>query len=419
MSRVVAGTRPHRLMGGGSSSMSSRWVYRASDVDSTVGVLFEGLMKLSQLEGACICSQGSSGDQVRIAAFFGVPPEKQETVRAALRQSGLWALGTAGSSGEAGPDAAGTFGRIIGAGFVAAVPLASQSGSRGLLVLWDRRPDAGSRVRDLVLQNAGGAVWWDCETSQGNGTDQIPPSDLAQENGRLQQVGTFNYDLASLFSHELRTPLASISAHTWALLDYWDRFGDEDKRRSIVSIARHCSRLERLVSDLLVLSRVEAGVSLELDLAPVDLVELVKQVVEDARDMYPDHVLEWAGPEAVPHIQGDRSRLEQVLVNLIDNGVKYSPGGTAVRVLVAEEQRGLQVSVTDQGAGIAASDLPRLFQRYQRLGGASYGGRPGTGIGLYLCRLIVEAHGGRICAESPGPGKGSTFTYWLPKGTTP
>jgi len=136
---------------------------------------------------------------------------------------------------------------------------------------------------------------------------------VAQEDKRLRQAKESGFELISLVSHELRTPLTGISAHAQALLDYWDRFGDEDKRRSIVSIARLCSRLEHLVNDLLVLSRVEAGFGLDLDLAPVDLAELVKQVVDTARDMYPNHVLEWTPPESVPQVQGDRSRLEQVL----------------------------------------------------------------------------------------------------------
>ncbi len=401
------------------SSVSSRTVYRAGSMDSILSVLFEDLTKSSQFGAACIYTQDSSGGQGRIAGFFGVPPHEQETVRTALWQSGLWAVGASGVLGQASPDAAGTFGRIIGACFVAAIPLVSQSDARGLLILWDRRPDASSRVRDLVLRTVSTAVWWDSAGSQGNGADLILPANGAQNDKRLHKAKESVFELISLVSHELRTPLTGLSAHAQALLDYWDRFGDDDKRRSIASITRHCSRLEHLVNDLLLLSRVEAGIGLDLDLAPLDLAELVKQVVETASDMYSDYVLEWSAAEAVPQVLGDRSRLEQVLVNLLDNSAKYSPKGAAVRVSVMEHQGGAQLSVSDQGAGIAASDLPRLFQRYQRLGGADHREVYGTGIGLYLCRLIVEAHGGRIWAESPGPGQGSTFTLWLPRVALP
>jgi signal transduction histidine kinase len=112
-------------------------------------------------------------------------------------------------------------------------------------------------------------------------------------------------------------------------------------------------------------------------------------------------------------VEGDRQRLVQLVQNLVGNAVKYSPAGAPVRVAVARNGTEARITVADEGIGIRPEDLPRLFQKFSRLENARKSGAPGTGLGLYICRSIVEAHGGRIWAESE-PQKGSTFVVTLP-----
>ena len=249
---------------------------------------------------------------------------------------------------------------------------------------------------------------------------------------RLEQV---RRDFLSVASHELKTPLTSLGGYAQLFQRHLARMGTADERsaRYLAAIATQTQRMTELVETLLDVSRIETG-HLRLRREDFDLAALVREVVEELSDLSDRHTIGVAGdpPPIVGH--WDRHRVEQVLVNLLSNAVRYSPDGGPVVVTVgqlecggagpgrdtgtdAQEPAGCAcVSVRDRGIGLTAEQLPLLFERFHQAhaGDARDPLTRGMGLGLYIAREIVEQHGGRIWAESPGPGQGATFTFTLP-----
>ncbi len=227
----------------------------------------------------------------------------------------------------------------------------------------------------------------------------------------------------STVSHELRTPLTSIKGFISTLLADTQNFYDEATRREFYGIIdTECDRLTRLIKDLLDISRIEQGRAMQLNWEDVDVAALAEKVVSVQRAYAKDHALLLDFPPDLPHMEADRDKLEQILTNLVNNAIKYSPQGGAVRVIgrvVAEpagaEQhpRSLSIRVTDEGMGIAREHLSKLFERFYRVDNRDNREIGGTGIGLALVKSLVEAHEGTVTVESE-PGRGSTFTLILP-----
>ncbi len=234
---------------------------------------------------------------------------------------------------------------------------------------------------------------------------------MVQDLTRIRRLETVRRDFISNVSHELRTPLASLKALTETLQE--DALDDPPAaRRFLGRIQTEVDALTQMATELLELSRIESGqVPLELKaVSPSKLIhsaaERMKMQAERARLS-----LQVDCASGLPKIRADAPRLEQVLVNLIHNAVKFtSPGGEVV--LTAVPQDGfICFQVRDSGAGIPADDLPRIFERFYRVDRSRTGG--GTGLGLSISRHLVEAHGGRIWAESV-EGRGSTFFFTIP-----
>ena len=183
-------------------------------------------------------------------------------------------------------------------------------------------------------------------------------------------------------------------------------------RRTAVAAAEEADRLADLIENLLDASRLQAG-ALKLNRAEVLLDQLAARLVEKFKTQTEKHVLSAEFPPGFPPVMGDEERLRQVLSNLLSNALKYSPGGKVV-VRGRVEPQQVVVSVSDEGPGIAAADLPRVFDRFYRADSDLTKRAKGAGLGLYLAKAVVEAHGGRIWAESP-PGKGTTFSFSLPR----
>ena len=188
----------------------------------------------------------------------------------------------------------------------------------------------------------------------------------------------------------------------------------EDHRRILVSLREDLTRLQRLLDALLTLARADAREDL-LVREPIDLGELAEQVVEVMRPMADEHVIRLvAQAERRVVVQGDQAQLMQLLVNLVDNALKYTPAGGSVAVVVAgdSDQLTARVSVRDTGVGIDPEHLPHVFERFYRVDPARAGG--GVGLGLAISLWIAEVHGGCIDVESH-PEVGSTFTVRLPR----
>jgi signal transduction histidine kinase len=177
-------------------------------------------------------------------------------------------------------------------------------------------------------------------------------------------------------------------------------------------IVDQTDRLTSMLNRLLDLTKVEAG-RLDLKLETTDLVTLTRGVVAGVQVLSSAHQIEIQAPARLEG-EWDQGRLAQVLQNLITNAIKYSPDGGSIVVSLSENNRQVTVSVTDEGLGIAAEDLPQLFERFYRV--AVTQGIEGSGLGLYICQGIISAHGGRIWASSEGVGRGSIFSFTLQSG---
>ena len=218
-------------------------------------------------------------------------------------------------------------------------------------------------------------------------------------------------DFLTVAAHELRTPLTPLSMYLQSIERRLSR-GQSIGRDLVGKARRQVDRLGKLVEDLLDISRLESR-RLHFGSSDVELNELVDDVVADFRAQARHHDIVFHRTGAPVLVQGDRERLEQVLVNLMANAIKYSPKGGQIQVSVAREEKEARVSVRDPGIGIPLEEQPRLFQRFFRAANATTRNFGGLGIGLFVSREIVQRHGGRFEVQSE-EGQGSTFIFYLP-----
>lgn len=230
----------------------------------------------------------------------------------------------------------------------------------------------------------------------------------------LRELDRMKTDLVSFVAHELKNPLSVIDGFT-QLCRRRLGCGDATEAANLLErIEKQARRTERLVQDFLNLSRLEVGRTLEYEFTAIeDLVALIEEVIELEPRRRECHTFSIQIPPDLPVVYADRSKLEEVLTNLVSNAVKYSPRGGEIRVVAEVEGDCVQVSVSDQGVGIAPEDQRNLFQKFRRTRGKQRHNIPGTGIGLYLCRHLVEGYGGHIWIESE-LGVGTTVSFTLP-----
>jgi PAS domain S-box-containing protein len=217
----------------------------------------------------------------------------------------------------------------------------------------------------------------------------------------------------SIISHELRTPVSLIKGYAETLRREDARWEADVVRDSLAVIEEEADRLAELIENLLDASRLQAG-ALRLNMGEVALDQLAQRMVEKFKTQTNKHEFRVEVPRDFPIVNGDEARLTQVLSNLLSNAIKYSPGGGPIAVRGSATPKEVVVSVSDQGPGIAEPDLPHVFDRFYRADSELTKRVKGTGLGLYLAKAVVEAHGGRIWVESP-PGRGTTFSFALPR----
>jgi len=230
---------------------------------------------------------------------------------------------------------------------------------------------------------------------------------------RLEELDQLRADFVSTVSHELRTPLTGIKGFTETLLTYWDRLDDEKKHHYLDRIYSASKRLQRLVQDLLFVSKVEGG-NLPLTVRKVQLAELIEPAVMEIKQKYRGQTIHTENLEALPLVVADADRTQQVLVNLMDNGVKYSPEGSPITVRATVLPDVVELSVVDCGPGIRPQDLPRLFTRFGKIDQVIRAGHVGTGLGLFISKQLVEQMSGTIAVQSE-VGVGSRFSFTLPR----
>ena len=220
-------------------------------------------------------------------------------------------------------------------------------------------------------------------------------------------------DFLAVIGHELRTPLTNIKGFASTLANHGARLRPEMRDDAAQSILQNGERLERLIEDLLYVSRVENHRP-PLHLAWDDVVAIAADVVASCARRHEGRSIVIEGPGNDLPIYTDRVKVEQILTHLIENAVKYSADGTDVRVRILPGEYTVQIDVIDAGVGIYSGDLERIFDPFTQLDSTSTREAGGTGIGLYVCRTLAEALGGRISAESV-LAKGSTFSLVLPR----
>ena len=213
-------------------------------------------------------------------------------------------------------------------------------------------------------------------------------------------------------SHELRTPLTTILGSAEALLRAWPRLDGASRRQGLQRMLSAARRLDLLVRDLLLVTGIEEG-DLAVKPVTVALAPLMEQAIYDASVTHPNLNIRARGLRDAPSIFADPDRVVQVLVYLLDNAARHGEGSGPPELRVDTRENGVIIRVSDRGPGLPIEGRERLFTRFGKLSQASHSGRIGTGLGLYLCRQLVERMGGAIGVDST-PGKGASFWFTLP-----
>jgi signal transduction histidine kinase len=234
--------------------------------------------------------------------------------------------------------------------------------------------------------------------------------DLTEERA----LESMRQDLVATVSHELRTPLAAIYGAALTL-----RRGDVDleaelRDKLLEVVVEEATRLSEIVNDLLLASQLDSG-KVRVNIEQCDPLEIAQLEIETARVHAPAAVeIVLDAPQSLPPVAADAGQLRQVISNLIDNAIKYSPDGGRVTVSLEERNHHVQFAITDAGLGIPAAEQQRIFEKFYRLDPDMTRGIGGTGLGLYICRELVRRVNGRIWVESER-GKGSTFFVEVPQ----
>lgn len=299
-----------------------------------------------------------------------------------------------------------TASEMVGAARLGMLRPHGPDGSDVLLERWAEVPDLPEKLQ--ILTRSGQTRYLACSYSRTTGADGFPDVlvVVAREVTEAQRLAQLKDDLIATVSHEFRTPLVPIKG--WAeLLTSEMPFDDSQRQSGARTILRHAVRLEQLVENFLEVAKVESDFQ-QATMADLEVADLAGRVAEEFRVVHPDRVVAVEAPRAAWAV-GHELWVEQILSNLVANAVKYSPPGSPVDIAVSQSPDAVAVAVTDRGEGIAAADIERIFDRFERLNSQV---QNGTGLGLYIARQLATALGGTITVESE-LGNGSTFTLTL------
>ncbi len=235
--------------------------------------------------------------------------------------------------------------------------------------------------------------------------------ELARANAELHKLDQMRSEFVSLVSHQIRAPLTNIRGATTRMQTQCGAINATCSRMFVI-LDQQAERLDRLVRDVLNASQIETG-ELQLQPEPMSVMPVVQQVIEQTRARVGDRPFNVPPKPGLPLILADRDRLAEVLTNLIDNADKYSPPGTGITIEMQADQTEVKVSVRDHGRGLPPTDFERVFDKFYRSDNSDSQAAYGYGLGLFVCRRLIEAHGGRIWAEN-APDGGAIFSFALP-----
>lgn len=370
--------------------------------------ILDEAVRLTGARGGLVIVDATTSCQTDVVVSIGLSPEQVAVVR---RMTGVTRLG------EAASEARGT----------AALPEEPCSRrlapSLGELLLAPARCAGRTGVLCLVGREDGGvdpldeAVVRCLATSVGLAVELEAWRDRALRATAELQADRRRYGLlVSAVAHDLKNFVQAVFTAGQLLLRLSRSLGEEQQRLLDI-VVRESRHVNRLVSDLRDAIHMEARL-FTLERRPSDLVAVTRKVVETQRALAASHRFVVEAPE---RLEGwwDPDRLTQVVTNLVSNAVKYSPGGGEVRIRIAPRSGEVEWEVTDPGVGFDREEAALLFQPFHRLERGGKRTLRGTGLGLYIAKGIVESHGGRIWASSPGPGRGATFSFVLPLDPTP
>jgi K+-sensing histidine kinase KdpD len=228
----------------------------------------------------------------------------------------------------------------------------------------------------------------------------------------LKELDALRSQFLATVSHELRTPLASIKGYASTILQPDVAFDGETLLEFVQIIDKEADSLGRLIDELLVMSRLESG-TLEVKCEYRSLNEVVTSIRDRLEHLSVKHRLRITVASDLPPVTIDEDRIREVITNLVENAVKYSPEGKEISIKGSRNGNEVIISVADSGIGIPQAYHEKIFDRFCQVNNALTGKRSGAGLGLCICRGIVEAHGGKIWVESE-PGKGAKFSFSLP-----
>ena len=278
----------------------------------------------------------------------------------------------------------------------------------------DMRGGETVRVEEVVYSVPDGRS----VTALGNGTpirsedgDIISFVFTLQDMEPLKEMERMRAEFLAMVSHELRTPLSSVKGSITTLLDPSATLNPAETLQFHQIIDAQTDRMRELISDLLDVARIESG-TLSVFPKPTEVLDLMSEANNSFKSGGAKHELHIDLEPGLPWIMAGRLRMIQVLSNLLANAARHSPDTLPLRVSASREGLLVVISVSDKGRGIPAASLPGLFRKFSRIDAEDQGGD--TGLGLAICKGIVEAHGGRIWAESDGPGLGTTFSFTVP-----
>jgi len=388
---------------------------RSLDIDEVLNSIVMTLKDVLRCRGVSIALLSAESQLLEIRAAAGIHPRWKEAAKLKVGE-GINGKVAATARSIYVPDARALpdfifFDPVVRSLLV--VPLMVKDRVIGVLAIDQAVPDAFTNDDERMLTIAAAQAAVAIENAQLYADLKERARKLEQAYRELQEVDQLKDELVQNVSHELRTPLTFIKGYVELMLE--EEMGplNESQREGLSVVSSKTNALSRLVSDIIFLQQIERE---SLDLSWYDLGEMARLALQscEVTATRAGISLRLAVSEQVPRILVDRDRVNQVFDNLLGNALKFSFKGGMITISVQDDSEVLKLGVTDTGAGIPPDKLERIFERFYQVDGSATRRFGGAGLGLAICRRIVEAHGGRIWAESE-VGKGSTFYFTLPK----